>query len=47
MHEALVRTRIEMTEAEIENFIKRKVKNNLRLEISDNGDVEIEYRARK
>ncbi len=47
MHEAMVRPRIEMSEAEIDSFIKRKVKNNLKLEISDNGDVEIEYRGRK
>lgn len=47
MHEALARTRIDMSESEIDNFIKRKVKNHLKLEVNDDGDVEIEYRGKK
>ncbi len=47
MDEVLDRTRIRMTKSDIESFINRKVKNNLRLEISDDGNVEIEYRVRK
>ena len=47
MHEALTHTRIDMTEAEIDNFVKRKLKNQLQLEISDDGEVEIEYRIKR
>jgi len=47
MDEVLDRTRIRMTKSDIESFINRKVKNNLRLEIYDDGNVEIEYRVRK
>ena len=47
MDEVLDRTRIRMTKPEIDTFINRKVKNNLKLEVSDDGKVEIEYRVRK
>ncbi len=47
MHDALAKTRIEMSEDEINNFIKRKLKNQLKLEISDEGDVELIYRGCK
>lgn len=47
MKEVLFRTRIQMTDVEVESFIKRKVKNQLEIEVADNGDVELSYRARK
>ncbi|MCR5769703.1 MAG: hypothetical protein K6G87_00565 [Butyrivibrio sp.] len=47
MEEVLDRTRIHMTDAEIESFIKRKIKNQLEIEIGDDGDVELSYRIRK
>jgi hypothetical protein len=47
MDEVLDRTRIRMTKPEIDTFINRKVKNNLKLEVSDDGNVVIEYRLRK
>ena len=37
MNEVLDRTRIRMTKSDIESFINRKVKNNLKLEISGDG----------
>ena len=36
-----------MTKSEIDTFINRKVKNNLKLDVSDDGNVVIEYRLRK
>ena len=47
MREVLNRTRIQMTDSEVESFIKRKVKNQLEIEIDDDGDVELSYRIRK
>lgn len=47
MNKVLSRTRIEMSKDEIDGFIKRRVINQLKLEISDDGDVTIEYRPRK
>ncbi len=47
MDEVLSRTRIKMTKADIDNFINRKVKNNLKLEISEDGNVRVEYRTKK
>ncbi|WP_051671710.1 NYN domain-containing protein [Oribacterium sp. P6A1] len=47
MDEVLERTRIRMTRSDIESFINRKIKNNLKLEISDDGNIEIEYRVKK
>ena len=46
MDEVLNRTRIKMTKADIDNFINRKVKNNLKLEISADGNVRVEYRTK-
>ncbi len=47
MHEVLERTRINMTEAEVESFIKRKLKNQLEIEVTEDGEVELRYRIRK
>ena len=47
MDEVLDRTRIRMTKSEIDTFINWKVKNNLKLDVSDDGKVEIEYRVKK
>ncbi len=47
MDEVLDRTRIRMTKSEIDSFIKRRIKNNLKLEVKDDGSVEIEYRVKK
>ena len=47
MHEVLTRTRIEMSESEINNFVRRRLKNQLQLDIGDDGEVEIEYRIRR
>ena len=47
MREVLNRTRIQMTDAEVESFIKRKVKNQLEIEVNDDGEVELSYRGRK
>lgn len=47
MDEVLDRTRIRMSKSEIESFINRRIKNNLKLEIKNDGSVEIEYRVRK
>ncbi len=47
VREALTKTRIFMTTEEMNNFIKNKVRNNLNLEITDDGDIEIRYRIKK
>ena len=47
MREVLERTRIKMTEDEMRKFVKKKVRNNLRIEISEEGDVELEYRLKR
>lgn len=47
MDEVLDRTRIRMTRSEIDSFINRRIKNNLRLEIFDDGSVKIAYRCKK
>ena len=47
MDEVLERTRIRMTRSEINSFINRRVKNNFKLEISDDGSVEIVCRYKK
>jgi hypothetical protein len=47
MLEVLNRTRIQMTDTEVESFIKRKVKNQLEIEVLENGEVELSYRVRK
>ncbi len=47
MNEVLNRTRITMSDEEVKNYIKRKVKSQLEIEVTENGDVELNYRARK
>ena len=47
MNEVLARTRITMNNEEFNSFIKRKLKNQLSLEIADNGEVELVYRYKK
>ncbi|SFC69733.1 hypothetical protein [Butyrivibrio sp. YAB3001] len=47
MTDVLGRTRISMNDDEVKNYIKRKVKNQLEIEVTDNGDVELSYRVRK
>lgn len=47
MNDVLNRTRIHMSDAEVESFIKRKVKNQLEIDVTDNGDVELSYHIRK
>ena len=47
MNEILIRTRINMTDAERESFIKKQIKKNLNLEIDDDNNMYIEYRRKK
>ncbi|WP_035778834.1 NYN domain-containing protein [Butyrivibrio sp. MC2013] len=47
MNEVLNRTRIEMTDEEVKSFIKRKIKNQLEIDIADDGEVSLNYRVRK
>ena len=47
MNEVLGRTRIEMSDEEIISFIKRKIKNQLEIEVNEDWDVELKYRVRK
>ncbi len=47
MRDVLERTRIEMTEDEIQKFISKKIRSHLRVEVSDDGDVELEYRLKR
>ncbi len=46
MEEVLERTRIKMTEEEIQSYIKRKLKNQLEIDIESDGTVELRYRIR-
>lgn len=47
MNDVLNRTRIQMSDAAVESFIKRKIKNQLEIEVEDNGEVMLNYRAKK
>ncbi len=47
MNDVLNRTRIQMSDDEVANFIKRKIKNQIEIEIKENGDVVLSYRMRK
>ena len=47
MNEVLGRTRIEMSDEEIISFIKRKIKNQLEIEVNEDWDVELKYRVKK
>lgn len=47
MREVLYRTRIDMTDKEIADYIKRKVKNQIDIEIGEEGDVELSYRIKR
>ncbi len=47
MDDVLARTRIKMSDEEVSNFVKRKLKTGLELQIEDNGDVTLKYKAKK
>ncbi|SFK60427.1 hypothetical protein SAMN05216390_10278 [Lachnospiraceae bacterium KH1T2] len=47
MTEISNRTRIPMTDDEINNYIKRKVKNQLEISVDNDGEVELSYRIKK
>lgn len=47
MQDALIKTRIRLTEEEIKSFINRRLKNQIDLIVTDEGDVKLEYRAIK
>jgi hypothetical protein len=36
-----------MSDEEITSFIKRKIKNQLEIEVNEDWDVELKYRVRK
>lgn len=46
MNEVLERTRVEMSEREIESFLK-KIRNQITLDISEEGNVSLKYQVRR
>ena len=47
MRGALFRTRIKMTDEEVETFLRKKVRDRIRLEVGDDGEVGIEYLVKR
>lgn len=46
MNEVMAHTRIDMSDDEVQNFIRKKLKNQISLEIEDNGDVCLRYKGK-
>ncbi len=47
MKEVLLKTHINMKEDDINQYIRKKIKNRLFIDVNENGDVEISYRSKK
>lgn len=47
MQEVLVRTRIDMTADEVNAFIRRRLKGQIKLEINEDNDVELVYKIKR